>query len=126
MNVPVLTLSLKFYDNFRPCIVASRPSGEPYGKISINLPDKFLPANQFFAKTYSENEGWARQALDYHPEWFTDLKRSTFLPHGGIAPVYELTNRFIEEQFELTYDSKSDIYCADEPLWNLYKLYCET
>jgi hypothetical protein len=129
MNTLSLTLSLKFYDNFRPCIVAltnnNPPLPEVYGKISINIPDKFLPPNQFFVKTYSENQDWARQALEAHPEWFTDTKRAAFLPHGGIAPVYELTNRFIAEQFELTYNAKSDIYEAEEPLWELYKLYCE-
>jgi len=119
-----LTLHLEFYNNFRPCILAVSSSGEPYGKLSVNLPDFDIEPNQFFAKTYSENSYWVEEVLKQYPHRFELVIDKGFHHNGIYFPLYQLTDLYIASEFEKTYNAKSDIYEASQPLWNLYEKYC--
>ena len=124
-NLSSLTIRLEFYlYPFRPCLVAYQGQ-EQYGKISANLPDLDLEPNEFFVKTYSENAGWAEPFLVQHPDLFHCQFGKGVMFNGLYFPVYKLTNKFIAEEFEKTYDPRSDIYNAAPPLWDLYAKYCE-
>jgi hypothetical protein len=46
----------KYVDNGRIAVIAESTQGEPYGVLSVNLPDESLCDYEFFAKNYSENE----------------------------------------------------------------------
>ncbi len=53
------------YTNGNLAILLEDEFGSPITKLSVNLPDSayLLNDNQFFAKTYSENEELAKDAL---------------------------------------------------------------
>ena len=120
-----LSIRLDFYNiNNRVCLIADQ-GREPYGKITANLPDFDLEPNEFFVKTYSENAGWAEPLLKQHPNLFQEQSDKGVMFNGLYFPCYKLTNKFIAEEFEKTYNSRSDIYEAPQPLWDLYGKYCE-
>jgi len=120
-----LTIRLEFYDsNGRVALVAYQGM-EQYGKITANLPNLDLEPNEFFVKTYSENASWAEPLLEQHPDLFHVQFGKGVMFNGLYFPVYKLTNKFIAEEFEKTYNPRSDIYEAPQPLWDLYGKYCE-
>lgn len=120
-----LTIKLKFYVwPTRPALVVHN-SRERHGMLSINVPEAELADNEFVAKLYSENEKWAGLLLEQHPEWFVYTGRITKLSFIE-CPIYQITPTFISNQFEATYDSRTDIYNADPQLFELHKKYCES
>jgi len=122
-----LTIQLEFYDsNGRVALVAYQGM-ERYGKITTNLLQfRFdIEPNQFFVKTYSENASWAWPLLKANPDLFTHVESGDRMVNGLHFPLCQLTNKFIAEEFEKTYNTKSDIYEAPQPLWDLYAKYCE-
>jgi hypothetical protein len=120
-----LTIRIDFYNvNNRICLVAYQ-GHEPYGKISVNLPDLDLEPNEFFVKMYSENSPWVKHLLNQHTDLFHCQSGKGVMFNGLYFPVYKLTNKFIAEEFEKTYNPRSDIYEAPQPLWDLYAKYCE-
>jgi hypothetical protein len=120
-----LTIQLNFYDNNHRVCLSAFQGMERYGKISVNLPQFDIEPNQFFVKTYSENASWALPLLRQHPDLFQPVVSGNRLVTVLFFPLYELTNKFIAEEFEKTYNAKSDIYDAPQPLWDLYAKYCE-
>lgn len=127
-----LQLDLQFYFDHpspghtsfrRPCIVAYSAL-EPYGKISVNLPEHNLAPNQFFAKIYSENRDWAEALLELHSNWFHPVPSCVY-KNDLAFPVYEITPEFINLQFEKTYNRSTDIFEAPDHLWALHTLYCK-
>jgi hypothetical protein len=66
-----LTLMEGQYDNGRTAIVAI-VGGEPYGTLTVNMPEVEQGDGEIFVKTWSENEHWAGQLLKAVPELFTD------------------------------------------------------
>lgn len=60
---------------------------ENYASLSVNT-DLKLPANQFVAKTYSENEGLIEQFIDNGT--FVRTNRSVECGHAGKQPVLQL------------------------------------
>lgn len=120
-----LTIRLDFYNvNNRPCLIADQ-GREQYGKITANLLQSDIEPNEFFVKTYSENAHWALQLLKQHPNLFHCQYGKGVMLNGLYFPLYKLTNKFIAEEFEKTYNPRSDIYDAPQPLWDLYAKYCE-
>ena len=119
------TILLKFYsNNARPALEVFE-SGVKFGMLSTNIPVADVADNEFLAKLYSENKGWAGLLLEQHPEWFTYTKR--FVRSGHVEfPIYRLTPTFISDQFDSTYNSRIDIYEADCQLFDLHKRYCES
>jgi hypothetical protein len=53
------------YGNGATAIQLRGPNGEPVGTLSVNVPESAgeLADDEFFAKTYSENEGFVQPAL---------------------------------------------------------------
>jgi hypothetical protein len=105
------------------CITAYLPDGEPYSKLTINLPEEshHLLPGEFFAKTYSENAHWYKFALASGN--FEDTGRSItkhFDTHSVHYPIWKVTESFIKPLFESTYNSRSDIYDAPQYLFDLY------
>lgn len=119
------TIRLKFYaNNARPALLVYEGDVK-FGFLSVNVPDVHLADNEFAAKLYSENKGWAFNLLEKHPEWFVPTHKS--VATGFVeCPIYALTPTFINHNFEATYDSRSDIYHADPQLFDLHKKYCES
>ena len=79
------TVSVDFsnYQNGRIAVWSS------VGTLSTNLPDVVMGENEFAAKTYSENVGWAQEVLDKMPEVFEWTGR--FATSGFIqAPIYRV------------------------------------
>lgn len=64
---------------------------EPYANVSVNT-DLWLPADEFVAKTYSENEGLVGQfvAMGY----FEETGLTTRFGYVGAAPIYRITKKF--------------------------------
>jgi hypothetical protein len=123
-NLSSLSVQLEFYDsNGRVALVAYQGM-ERYGKITTNLLQFDIEPNEFFVKTYSENTGWALPLLQQHLDLFHCQFGKGVMYNGLYFPVYNLTNKFIAEEFEKTYNAKSDVYDAPQPLWNLYEKYC--
>jgi hypothetical protein len=114
---------LEFYQsNDRPAIIVFEKSNpnEVFGRLTSNLPQANLQDNQIALKTYSENLSWWEGAIN--PKYFKLTHDSHF--QGWICfPIYTLTPLFIKEQFEKTYNRKTDIYEAPQPLWNLVNKY---
>jgi hypothetical protein len=62
-------LILEHYTNQRPAIGVEYWDEElemtmPFGTLTVNLPGVPLESNQCMIKTYSENDGWAREICD--------------------------------------------------------------
>lgn len=103
------------------CITLIRDN-ETYGKLSVNIPDGcLLDNNEFWAKIYGENEDWAYEVL--RNGLFEPSNKTHQLPY---CPVYSfrLKPEGIKQLFELTYNSKTDIYEASSTLFNLHDKYC--
>src|SRR5690606_17115617 len=93
--------------------------GELLGKLSSYVPTRLEP-NEFCAKTYSENASWAPEVLAL--PHFIDTGEVVIT--GDVTwPIYELSLEFINEQFEATYNPRTDIYEAPKFLWSLYEKY---
>jgi hypothetical protein len=55
----------RYTDNGRLAIIAQSTAGEPYGVLSVNVPEETCLCDyEFFAKNYSENEELFKLALD--------------------------------------------------------------
>ena len=55
----------KYSNNGRIAVIAQNAQGEPYGVLSVNIPEETCLCDyEFFAKNYSENEELFRLALD--------------------------------------------------------------
>jgi len=50
-----LTFQLGQYDNGRLAIQIVDTDGMPYAKLTVNIPEYFLPEDQLLVKDYSEN-----------------------------------------------------------------------
>jgi hypothetical protein len=60
-----LVLQLHEYFNHTLAVTAETADGEPYARLSVNLPESLdLPKNAFYLKHYSENAPVARALLD--------------------------------------------------------------
>lgn len=115
-----LVPKLDFYANNNRICLSCLYKGELWGKISINVPEAPLNPNEFIVKDYSENEYWALPYLNSHPEWFLPKGLVIQVSQYVTCPIYRVTKEFISEQFEATYNKKSDIYDAHPTLWQLY------
>jgi hypothetical protein len=102
------------------CVLVNK-GNERFGKLSINIPSApELAPNEFWAKTYSENDGWAQQLLN---SYFEKSGKKYQLPYD-IVYSYRLPPAFIKQLFEATYNSKTDIYEASQTLFNLHERFC--
>lgn len=52
------------YDPPRLAITLETYIGEPFGTLTVNLPDDKLDEGEFFVKTWSENEGLAKSCMN--------------------------------------------------------------
>lgn len=52
-----VVIKKRYYDNGRMALILDCASGEPYGKITVNVPEEHLLKDEMFVKDYSENEG---------------------------------------------------------------------
>jgi hypothetical protein len=117
---------LEFYQTSRtPCILvfdADNPH-ELFGKLSLFSPlAPSLQDNEFVVKRYSENESWYLEALNL--EYFQHTLKWAYLLHVD-CPVYRVTPLFIKQQFEATYNPRTDIYECNDILFKLHEKYCE-
>lgn len=77
------------YDNGRIAIQAIDTSDRsPFGMVSVNIPNAPVNEGEFCLKDYSENEGWARAAVDACG-LFEDTGRSGASGHV-VVPIYRL------------------------------------
>ena len=53
----------QYSTNKRIAIIAYTDKGESYAVLTLNIPDEPLEKDEFFVKTYSENEGFADVAF---------------------------------------------------------------
>lgn len=77
------------YTDGNLAILLTDDMGEPLAKLSVNLPEhsEFLKENQFFAKTYAENEEIAKDALN--SGFFRELDKA--IMSGWVNfPVWEV------------------------------------
>lgn len=77
------------YTNGNLAILLEDEFGSPITKLSVNLPDSayLLNDNQFFAKTYSENEELAKDALA--SGFFKQT--NTIVKNGWVScPIWEI------------------------------------
>ena len=77
------------YQDGNLAVVLVDDFGQPLGKLSVNLPDNahLLGKNQFFAKTYNENEIIAKDALE--SGFFKQTK--TIVKSGFVeCPIWEI------------------------------------
>lgn len=51
------------YQNGRIAIKAMNHKGEQFGMLTVNIPDAELADDEFILKNYSENAGWAEEAV---------------------------------------------------------------
>lgn len=118
-----MKILLEFYNNFRPCLVVVKDE-EVFGKLSINVVKADLPPDEFILKTYSENVFWAQDLVDRYPDWFIPTGKTYKLGYS-VCPIYRLSAEYISQEFEKTYNRRTDIYEASTPLWNLYHEICD-
>ena len=121
-----LRINLDFYANTNHiALIAIDPViQEAYGKITTHVPGVQLEDNEFIVKTYAENDPWAHDFVKEHPEWFLPTGKSAQVGPWSSCPIYRVTKLFINEQFEYSYNKRSDMYDAHEYLWSLYDKYC--
>lgn len=117
---------LEFYQTSRtPCILvfdAANPH-ELFGRLSLfSSTVSDLKDIEFVVKRYSENESWYMEALN--PLFFQHTLKWAYLLQVD-CPIYRLTNLFIKEQFEATYNPRTDIYECNDLLFKLHEKYCE-
>jgi hypothetical protein len=77
------------YTDGNLAILLTDDMGGPLAKLSVNLPEhsEFLEENQFFAKTYAENEEIAKDALK--SGFFRELDKA--IMSGWVTfPVWEV------------------------------------
>lgn len=55
--------------------VADPVTREPFGTLTVNLPEAPLPLDLFWLKDWSENESWARQLIQAYPTLFDLLPK---------------------------------------------------
>jgi len=73
-------------------------TGEPFGRISVNLPDVDCPPiNHFHIKTYSEN-AWVTQLIEqgYMEETGNSITK-VYTTHKSYFPIWELTEKGLKE-----------------------------
>ncbi len=105
------------------CILVIR-NNETFGKLSVNILNTVpLEANEFWAKTWSENEFWATAMLN----------NGMFIPTDKVhdlgyvkARAYKLSPATIKQLFDLSYNRKTDIFDCNETLFALHEQYCES
>ena len=123
-----LSFRLDFYRSSRtPCIIVidSTAPNEVFGKLSLFTPNATLNDNEFVVKNYSENQSWYDLALSaYNHKYFEYTGKRAYLPHNT-CPIYRITPAFINEQFEATYNPRTDIYECNDILFKLHEKYCE-
>jgi hypothetical protein len=60
----IINLHCTFYtNNSRLAIQATCDDGEPFGVLTVNLPDQNLGEREIFVKTWSENEEFSKQVM---------------------------------------------------------------
>lgn len=107
-------------DRSQTCIICQTDPVEVFGKLTTCLPESKLPApDLFWAKDWSENAYWAPIVLRHIATPSLIVVRSGFV----LVRAWRFKPEFIKQQFELTYDKKSDIYEASEKLWELVKYF---
>jgi hypothetical protein len=117
---------LEFYQTSRtPCIHvfdADNPH-ELFGRLSLFTPAApSLQDNEFVVKNYSENQSWYAEALNRNYFYYTG--KQAYLLYNT-CPVYRVTPLFIKQQFEATYNPRTDIYECNDILFKLHEKYCE-
>lgn len=82
-----------YANNDNVCVSIMSPEG-PYAKLSVNT-DLELPADEFVAKTYSENRGLVEQfiAMGY----FTNDGRVKTCGQAEDQPILKFTDKFKKE-----------------------------
>lgn len=77
----------KYKSNNRVCVLLGAKNGEPYGILSINVPDAPLADNEFIVKGYSENQGLDN--INLYGGLFKDT--GDMIPVGfNICPIWEI------------------------------------
>lgn len=118
-------LEFQQYDHPRNLCIIVHKNNEPWGKLSVNVPGAELFSNQFFAKTYSKNEGWSTELLNFrirNHQIFT-LDHITVVTRYSEFPLYRITPFGIRYLIDQTYD-KNDIFQCDSVLLKLYEEFC--
>ena len=120
LDIKRMSHKLQFYDSNGRIALTCHYGNEVYGKLTANVLEAPLKDNEFIVKNYSENEGWALAYLNSHTELFLPTMTSVQISPWVAAPIYCVTKKFIEDEFEATYDKRSDTYEAHPTLWSLY------
>lgn len=89
-EVYVIRLQCHHYENGRLAITAIDIfDNAPFGVLTINMPDEKLEENEICVKTWSENEYWVPQVLEFRQDLFEETSR--FIPSGFvIANVWKV------------------------------------
>jgi hypothetical protein len=98
------------------CIICCTDPIEVFGKLTVCLPDSQLPyPDMFWAKDWSENAFWAPIVLRHIATPTTIVVRSGHV----LVRAWKFKPEFIQQQFELTYNKRADIYEAKDTLFKL-------
>lgn len=119
-NLKSMSHKLEFYDSNGRIALTCHYGNEVYGKLTVNQPETPLEDNEFIVKNYSENEGWALAYINSHPELFLPTTFEVQISQWVTCPIYRVTKKFITDEFEATYNKRSDLYEAHPTLWSLY------
>lgn len=93
---------------------------EAYGHpLTIKVPALKLPLNE--VAVYHEE---AHILLDSTSDFQSVYGTHTITHNEKPIHVVRITPSRIEADFERTYNPRTDIYEAPEPLWTLYRAYC--
>ena len=75
------------YGNDRIAITASCTDGEPWGTLTVNMPEIHLDDDEIIVKDYSENSEWVPQVIKQLPELFEATGRQA--KSGFVScPIY--------------------------------------
>lgn len=86
-NDQEIVLNKHEYDNDRIAICAVCTDGEPWGTLTVNIPEIPLADDEIIVKNYSENEAWVPQVLEALPEVFEPTGRRA--QSGWVScPIY--------------------------------------
>ena len=78
----------KYRSNDRVCVLLGAYNGEPYGILSVNIPEVPLNKDEFIVKNYSENTGLDN--IDLYGGLFKDTG-SVVRVGFNICPIWEIT-----------------------------------
>ena len=79
-----------FYNNNRPALQLISEYGEPFMKITVNIPEEKLEPGEFFVKTWNENEPYIAELLA--SGLFIDTGKRVQCGYSEAA-VWRLSNR---------------------------------